>query len=125
MEALTYARLNSQLWVDIDHQKNLSSVMAYPEDLRECDIGSVMTTLRYSSHPAMPDQLDVFLRNSFLPHADEYKRWSMVAGVAPGAVEACPVDGLYEIERGGLKRIVALLADKDGVIAVDGLVVFD
>lgn len=102
MESLTYARLNSHLWVDTDHQKRLEAVMPYPEDLRECDVSSVLTALKYAHH-FLPDQFDVYLRQSFLPHASEFKQWSVVAGVAPGPMKACPVEGLYDLAAGGLQ----------------------
>ena len=101
-EALASARLNTHLWVDVYHHLSLESITAYPEDLYEADIASVLTTLRFQSY-LLPDEIDVFLRKSVLPHADENRQWAVVAGVAQGRLQACPVDGLYELEKSGLR----------------------
>jgi hypothetical protein len=92
------ARVNSDLWLDL---KNPLEVEVDSERLGEFGISNIMTALKFRDHP-LPDALDMFVRKSHLVHDDPAKRWDIVAGVAPRSLRCAPVEGLYEIQPGGL-----------------------
>ena len=97
-ERVVMARLNSHLWLDLEHPRENESIYPYGRvhDLRECDVSNLLCTINFRKH-VLPDALDVFVRKTHMHHEDPGKRWVIVAGVAPGPLSAVPDEGLYEL----------------------------
>lgn len=98
-ERMLMARLNSHLWLDVDHP------LADPAGtVGACDIDSLVVSLRYRDH-ALVDALDVFLRRTPMESTRLGSRWDIVAGVAARPLAATSSDGLYEIGPHGLVKV--------------------
>lgn len=93
-ERLHDVRLNSKLWMDVER----SAVSNHPwaESFGECDAGSLLGQLEFR-RCLLPDQLQVFVRQTMLKHEDPYRRWAYIFGVALGKLDAAPKEGLYEL----------------------------
>lgn len=97
-ERVVMARLNSHLWLDLEHPREKEPIYPYGriQDLKECDVSSLLCTINFRKH-LLPDAFDVFVRQTHMHHEDPAKRWVIVAGVAPGRLSAISIEGLYEL----------------------------
>lgn len=102
-ERVVMARLNDSLWLDLQNPRTDEGAQATSrlDALGEIGLANLMISLKFRNH-LLPDALDMFVRKSHLVHDDPSRRWDIVAGVAPGRLSCAPVEGLYEIQPGGL-----------------------
>lgn len=97
LERLHLARINASLWVDIAESKRTEG-HHYP--VQEESMASLLKAISHRRH-LLPDSLDLFVRETMLAHEDPGLRWVFIGGVAPQALDACPSDGIWEVQANG------------------------
>lgn len=106
-EQLVTARVNSQLWLDLEHPIDPYSRNPnfYRGDkngvggLGEHSASDVITALKFGSYD-LPDMAEFFLRKSALPHQDPSLSWVIATGASDQSLKVMPRDGLYGFKAG-------------------------
>lgn len=105
-EVQVTARVNEFLYVDKSKFLSPGQNMPFPEDLNECGVDSLLTSLRYRQH-VVGDALDLFLRETHLESdgLSPGSKWMLVAGVSKEPIDLPGPMGLYELCETGLKYL--------------------
>lgn len=99
MECLMPARLNSSIWLDLEHAQPFARQLFHREAVEESDVGSLIRSLQWRAGN-LPDAVHMGLRQCAIEDGQPGV-WAIAFGAAPKPVPGMTVDGLYEFGPSG------------------------
>lgn len=96
MECLMPARLNGNIWLDLEHAQPFARQLIYREEIEESDVGGLIRSLQWKSG-FLPDTIQMGLRQCPIEDGQPGV-WAIAFGASNKPIAGMTVDGLYEFD---------------------------